>query len=109
MKTISENLKRGTLELLVLSLLDKQDMYGYEICRTITEKSDRQFIVLEGSLYTILYRLGQKGYISDRKELVGTRRTRVYYHLEPAGKEYYEEFLNEYNNFVEGVSKVLGK
>ncbi len=109
MKKVTENLKRGTLELLVLSLLDKQDMYGYEICRTIAEKSDRQFIILEGSLYTILYRLGQNGYISDRKELVGARRTRVYYHLEPAGKEYYQDFLNEYHNFVEGVSKVLGE
>lgn len=109
MKTISENLKRGTIELLVLSLLDKQDMYGYEICRTLTEKSDRQFVVLEGSLYTILYRLGQKGYISDRKELVGARRTRVYYHLEPAGKEYYQEFLKEYHNVIEGINKILGE
>lgn len=109
MNTITENLKRGIIELLVLSLLDKQDMYGYEICRALTEKSDRQFVVLEGSLYTILYRLGQKGYVSDRKVLVGTRRTRVYYHLEPAGKEYYQEFLKEYYNVIEGVKKVLGE
>lgn len=109
MNTITENLKRGTIELLVLSLLDKEDMYGYQICQTITEKSDRQFVVLEGSLYTILYRLGQKGYISDRKVLVGARRTRVYYHLEPSGKEYYQSFLKEYDNVLEGVRKVLGR
>ena len=52
---ISEGLKRGTIEIMLLSLLIQRDMYGYDICREIEEKSNVLYVVTEGSLYPVLY------------------------------------------------------
>ena len=49
----------------------------------------------------------EKGLISDRSEQVGKRRTRIYYHLEPAGEAYLEEIRSEYLSISEGIQQVL--
>ncbi len=59
----------------------------------LKKKSMGVYTMLEGSLYPILYRLTEMGCISDYEKLVGKRRTRRYYHIEPKGKEYYKKFL----------------
>lgn len=59
-------------------------------------------------MYPSLYRMLEKGYISDRKETVGKRRVRVYYHIETAGIEYYEEIKKEYFSLNRGVLFALG-
>lgn len=105
--SVSDNLKRGTIELMLLTLLNESDMYGYQLCQTLEGRSEGLFIVKEGSLYPTLYRLLGKGLISDRKEKVGVRRTRVYYHLEPAGKEYLQEIRREYDALSQGILHVL--
>ena len=79
--------KKGTIELLLLSILRVEDCYGYQITQKIREQSDGAITVTEGALYPILYKLSDKGYVSDYKRLVGKRLTRVYYHLEQAGSE----------------------
>lgn len=58
-------------------------------------------------MYPILYKLSDKGYVSDYKKLAGKRLMRVYYHLEPAGDEYLDSLLNDYFKVQEGVRKVL--
>ncbi len=105
---ISEGLKRGTIELVLLTLLKEKDMYGYEICQAFDNKSNGLFLVPEGSLYPVLYRLLDKGYISDRTEKVGKRRTRVYYHIEPSGTEYLKEIKQEYFSLNRGILFTLG-
>ena len=97
---IAENLKKGTSELLILYLLDSEDMYGYQIAHELKVRSGEQFVMPEGSLYPTLYRLIDKGVISDRMEIVG-KRLRKYYHLEPYGKEYLAAFsqqIHQYND-----------
>jgi PadR family transcriptional regulator PadR len=106
--SISDNLKRGTVELLLLTLLKEKDMYGYQLSQELAQRSDSLFTIQEGSMYPTLYRLSEKGLISDRTELVGKRRTRVYYHLEPLGVKYLEETMNEYVSINRGIFKVLG-
>lgn len=100
---ISDNLKRGTVELLLLTLLGKQDMYGYQLSQTLAERSEGLFPLQEGSMYPTLYRLMEKGLISDRKELVGKRRIRVYYHLETQGEAYLDEIRREYFSLNQGM------
>ena len=51
-------------------------------------------------MYPILYKLQDQGYISDRQVKVGKRQTRVYYHLEPAGKEYLSQLTHDYYQMV---------
>lgn len=104
---IADGLKRGTIEIMLLSLLSGKDMYGYDICREIEEKSNGLYIVTEGSLYPVLYRMLDKGYISDRSEKVGKRRTRVYYHIEAAGREYLKEIKREYFSLHEGIMLII--
>ena len=101
-----ENLKRGTAELIILHLLHFDDLYGYQITQEIENRSNGLYIMPEGSLYPILYRLVDKGCVSDRREVVG-KRMRNYYHLEATGKEYYKELLNEYNNITVGIQTIL--
>ena len=104
---IQEKLKRGFLEMLILQLLSEQDMYGYQLKTEITERSEGLIALTEGVLYPPLYRMIQKGYISERKETVCKRRVRVYYHLEELGKEYLSVLCEEYKKSYTGVSKVM--
>ena len=106
--SISDNLKRGTIELMLLTLLKEGDKYGYQLSQTLEERSGGLFVIKEGSMYPTLYRLLNKGLISDRQEKVVVRRTRVYYHLEPAGEEYLKEIHREYVSLNRGIFKVLG-
>ena len=105
--SVSDNLKRGTVELLLLTLLQEQDMYGYQLSQELGERSEGLFVLQEASMYTILYRLVEKGLISDRQELVGRRRTRVYYHVEPDGATYLTQIRRDYFSVNRGVLNVL--
>ena len=104
---IQEKLKRASLEMLILRLLSEEDMYGYQLKTEITERSCGCIALTEGVLYPPLYRMIQKGYISERKETVCKRRVRVYYHLEEAGKEYLNILIEEYEKYSKGVKMVL--
>lgn len=105
--SIIENLKKGTTELLLLLLLSREDMYGYQLTQEIAARSENLFLIREGSMYPILYRLMDKGYISDRKEKVGVRRVRVYYHLEEKGRKYLKQVKSEYESINKGISLVI--
>ena len=87
--------KKGALELCVLSLLRKQDMYGYELTETI-------------SLYLILKRLKDTGYLSTYLVESSGGPARKYYHLTEEGKEYEEAQRNEWVLFTEKVERLIG-
>lgn len=59
-------------------------------------------------MYPTLYRLVDKGIISDRQDKVGKRKIRVYYHLEETGKEYLKVIKKEYYDICHGVLLILG-
>lgn len=101
----NENFKRGTIELVVLAVLCEKDMYGYEIVKAISDKSNGNYITPIGTLYPVLYRFCENGYISDRDEIIN-KRLRKYYHLETAGKDYYAELLAEYKKIALGVDLI---
>ena len=91
---IQENLKRGTMEMLILKLLSEEDMYGAVTIR-------------EGSLYAPLYRLIEKKYIAEERRPAGVRRIRVYYHLLEEGKAYLNLLSAEYAKMAEGVRSIM--
>lgn len=95
--------------MLVLYLLTKEDLYGYQITQTFAEKSNGVYTMLEGSLYPILYRLSDAGYISEYAKLVGKRRTRKYYHIEESGKKYFKEIMAEYTQVTDSIDKILDR
>lgn len=104
---VSENLKRGVSELVLLRLLAERDMYGYEMVQELQSRSCGKFTLQESSMYPTLYRLEDRGYITSTKQQVGKRRTRMYYHIEPSGLSYLQESLTEYLSVQEGIRRIL--
>lgn len=65
--------------------------------------------MLEGTLYLILYKLVEAGYLSTYSKTVGIKRTRKYYHIEPAGTEYLKRILEEYDEISKGIAMILDR
>ena len=99
--------RRGVMPLVILGLLQKEDMYGYQLVQETERRSGGRIVTQEGSLYPVLYKLVDQGLISDRKVLVGKRMTRVYYHLEPAGEQRLRELVREYEEVSQGVFQIV--
>ena len=88
-------------------LLKGEEMYGYQLTQEIGKRSNGTFRITEGSMYPTLYRLLDKELIADRLELVGRRRTRVYYHIEPKGLEYLDKLEKEYELTSAGIDAIM--
>ena len=100
--------RRGVMSMVILSLLSREDMYGYQLVQETERISGGRIVTQEGSLYPVLYKLLDNGYISDRKVQVGKRMTRIYYHLEQPGRERLQELLQEYRAITEGIALITG-
>ncbi len=104
---VEENIKCGLIEILILSLLSHEDMYGYRLKTELAERTSHTFIVKEGSLYGPLYRMQERGLISSHKELVGEKRFRNYYHIEEAGKEYLQYAVQQFLLIYDGANQLI--
>ena len=101
--------RRGVMSLVILGLLRQEDMYGYQLVQETEKQSGGAIVTQEGSLYPVLYKLLEQGYISDRRVQVGKRMTRIYYHLEPAGEEHLKQLTREYQAVTRGVLRIVGE
>jgi PadR family transcriptional regulator PadR len=106
---VQSSFKRGVATLCIMALLHQQPMYGYELVAEMSRISDGEFVLPEGTLYPILYRLEDSGYLLTEKKLVGKRMTRVYYSLSESGEQHYQELLKDYLSIRNGVAKILGR
>ena len=106
-ENMQNTFRRGIMSLVVLSLLKKEDMYGYQLVTEAEKQSGGRIVTQEGSLYPVLYKLVDQGFISDRKVQVGKRMTRVYYHLEPAGELRLAELTRDYEAVTQGMYQIL--
>ena len=83
----SPTLKKGSAELLILSLLEDQQRHGYDIAKVIKERSGQRLSFQASSLYPVLFRMEKRGWIKGRwVEKDGARRRR-FYHLTAKGAE----------------------
>ena len=101
------NFFSGITEILILAILNDHDSYAYEIVKYIKEFSDGCLAISQNTIYAVTYKLENEGKISQYSKLVGKRRSMVYYHLEPEGKEYYTQLLNNFGGAYTGVEKIL--
>ena len=101
--------RRGVMSLVVLALLEREDMYGYQLVSEISQQNGRRITTQEGSLYPVLYKLEDAGLISSQKIPAGKRRQWILYHLEPTGTQQLREMTEEYRSVVEGVFKIIGE
>ena len=68
MTEVSRQLKKGVIEILILSLLSEDKMYGYQLIQELDTRSNGVFKMKEGTLYPVLYRLEDSGYIESSWE-----------------------------------------
>lgn len=104
---IQSGFHRGVLSLVILALLDREDMYGYQLVQRINTLSGGSIVTQEGSLYPVLYKLQEQGLISDEQRPAGKRMKRIYYHLEPPGRERLEALRREYIEVTRGVMNII--
>lgn len=100
-------LRRGTLELILLKLLSEEDMYGYQISTTLEERSNHEFKLKEGTLYPVFYRLEDAGYIEARWETPDRGKPRKYYSLTKAGSVHLDQLMSDWKDFVKTVNMLL--
>jgi transcriptional regulator len=104
----NSDLKRGSLELLILSSLEAGPRHGYEIGKQLERRSKGQLEFKASTLYTILYRMEDRGWIKGRwVEKKGERR-RCYYTLTAAGGRELASQRSEWQAFAAMVNRVLG-
>ena len=85
-------MKKGVLDMLVLKLLESDEKYGYQIISELKEKSNNRFLLKEGTLYPILYRLEDDKFVESRwNEAVGKKVPRKYYVITEEGKKALKE------------------
>lgn len=95
--------KKGVLELCVLSQLSESDRYGYELTEAISE----QMAVTAGTLYLILKRLKDNGYLETYLKESSSGPARKYYHLTGSGREYQKSQKEEWLQFIKKVEKLI--
>jgi len=101
-------LKKGSTELLILSLLQFHDRHGYDISRLIEQRSQGALSFRVASLYPLLYRIEKRGWIRGRwVEKAGQRRRR-YYRLTPQGREVLASQRRGWQVFVEAINRITG-
>ncbi len=97
----------GVPELLLLRLLDEQEMYGYELVRSIKQVTNQAISLGEGVIYPALHSLERNGALKSKRKAV-SGRTRVYYSLTKKGRDRLEKLRNDWSRIQGGVATALG-
>jgi transcriptional regulator len=101
-------LKKGSAELLMLSLIEARARHGYEIGKLIEARSGGALRYNIASLYPLLYRLEKRGWIKGQWiEKAGQRRRR-YYRLTPVGRKVLAAQRSGWKNFVAAINRIAG-
>lgn len=104
---IERELKRGSLELIVLRLLEPGEAYGYEIVTKLTTQTNGSLGVTDGTLYPVLYRLERAGFVAMRWETPERGVPRKYYGLTDSGRDELARLTHEWTSFVRAMAKLL--
>ncbi len=100
---MNTQLKKGILELCVLSVISKKDSYGYEIIDQIKDKIPMS----EGTIYPMLRRLKNDNYLEDYTQQSESGPTRKYYKITDEGQEYLHKQLQDYKELIDSVKALL--
>ena len=101
-------LKKGSAELMVLSLVEVRARHGYELCKLIDSRSRGTIRFKLASLYPLLYRLEERGWLEGKwVEKAGQRRRR-YYRLTTEGKKVLAEQRSAWDAFVASMKRITG-
>ena len=103
----SLELMQGTVAVLILKTLTWGPMHGYDVSRSIRQRSDGALGVEDAALYQALHRLERKGWIEAEWGLSENNRRAKFYRLTDEGKAELQAEVSSWRSYVEAVSKVL--
>jgi PadR family transcriptional regulator len=103
---IASGTKRGTAELAILSVLQSGPLHGYELARSIEERTKGSLRFTLASLYPLLYRMEQRGWIRGSWEVSQNGRRRRCYRLTPAGRKKLAPLRKEWDELFSALRRL---
>ncbi len=101
-------MKKGVLDMLVLKLLETEPKYGYQIIQEMKERSEEIFLLKDGTLYPILYRLEDDGMVVSRwSEAEGKQVPRKYYVITENGREALSQMESIWKRISSGILSIM--
>ncbi len=104
---IGGELLKGHIATMILAILGDQPRHGYEIMKTLSDRTEGVFDLGQGTVYPLLYSLEEQGWIRSATTVVEGRRRRVY-SLTAAGRKHGQECKAQWRIFQEAMNRVLG-
>lgn len=104
---VNKELLKGSTTMLILEMLKNENMYGYQMIKKLSEKSEDVFELKEGTLYPILHTLEEDCLITSYWDET-TAKKRKYYAITEKGKKQLKEKKEEWKIFSNGINKVIG-
>ena len=105
---LTNELKKGSAELLILSLVESRPRHGYEIAKLIEERSEGAVTFHVASLYPLLYRLEKKALIQGRWVEKSGERRRRYYRLTAEGRRVLKTQRDGWKKFAAAIDRITG-
>jgi PadR family transcriptional regulator, regulatory protein PadR len=98
---------KNSIDSLLLSLLDRQSMYGYQIIKELEGQSQGYFKFKEGTLYPALHRLEKAGLIEGKWQILPSGQQRKYYHITLKGYETLADKRSSWNEFLNAMNLII--
>lgn len=108
LKRVSSKISRGSAELAILALLGGAPLYGFEIAKSIEERTGGALRFTLASLYPMLYELERRGWIKGQWKSNQEGRDRRYYSLTAAGKKALDPLRKEWQSFFHALDQLAG-
>jgi transcriptional regulator len=106
--SLQDQIRKGSTEILILSLLAEEPMYGYQIGQELQQRSGGYFEMKEGLLYPTLHRMAQQGLLSSEWRESETTRRRKYYAITEKGRRALSDQTSEWQTFTQKLFHLLG-
>jgi transcriptional regulator len=106
MKAIDAKVKQGSSELVILSLLARGDLHGYQIAQKIEDLSEGMLRFELASLYPVLYRMLKQGWVEAYWENSDAGRKRRYYRLTAAGRQRLHPLRQNWRSFFQALDRI---
>jgi PadR family transcriptional regulator PadR len=104
---IDSQFLKGSIGLLLLNLLSRGEMYGYEILQEVSRRSANAFTFKEGTLYPALHQLERKGQIKSEWRRAENGRERKYYSLTFKGRKAAAEYEKQWHELTSAIAAIL--
>lgn len=105
---LKQSLTKGTVPILLLEILSRGEAYGYELCKEIASRSDGVLEFGQGTIYPLLYKLEDKGWVSSERKPTPGGKERRYYSITDSGRKELELSKQTWEETSLAIGKVLG-